>query len=342
MTDPELNAFLLARTLLDRVGSFDDGTAAGAVGAVVLYDLAVETVAKAIEAHTPPKSFPGTGYAVNKKELERTARLWELTVTRALDHLLAAIRERTGDERAMPVALREAQRLHRVRNEVQHDGVVPSPQTVAESRRRATDFLEWAAREFHGIELAAISRASLVHSEPVRERLEHAEELDASGKASAAAGELSIALEIARHEIRAGEPYRPRGFRGLDIRSATESINSAIERLTRATKISGYYGGGPTDKLRQVLDRLSGDVERIEDRLEALTLGAAASEYAWFRRRIPPARMMVGRDWHTNEPEPPLSPDEFRRALDFVTTTALHWQQFPSPVDEPGEDDETV
>jgi hypothetical protein len=96
--------------------------------------------------------------------------------------------------------------------------------------------------------------------------------------------------------------------------------------------------------LERLLRDLAANVERVEERLEAVAVAGDPSEYAWFRQRIPkPTPVFSGGDgdldWQTLEPDPPADRREYLRALEFVANTALRWQQFPEPVTTEEEED---
>src|SRR5207245_337960 len=133
---------------------------------VILYDVAVETAAKAIAS---PRGGAG-------KRLGRDPALGEvLGKIRAL--WAADDPARIGD---VP-ELRGAARLHDLRNGVQHDGRVPSDDDLVRSRVRAIECVEWLSREFLNTELQDISRASLVKNAEVREQVEAAERFGKDG-----------------------------------------------------------------------------------------------------------------------------------------------------------------
>jgi hypothetical protein len=76
LATPQLNAFLVARGLLQRGQQSIDRTSPGMITAVILFDAAVETASKATLAAFPPgaSDFPGTGYFKNpskRRELQR-------------------------------------------------------------------------------------------------------------------------------------------------------------------------------------------------------------------------------------------------------------------------------
>jgi hypothetical protein len=121
------------------------------------------------------------------------------------------------------------------------------------------------------------------------------------------------------------------------VREIEQSLRSAGDRKSSALR-------GGFRELERVLEALVRRSEVAEDRLEALSLGAQASDYVWFRNRFPRARGFMGSDqwsvyWRSDPDETRFTREEVMRGLDFVTTVALHWQQFPS-APSPESDDE--
>ncbi len=172
--DRSIRGFLVARGLLERAESFVDGSAAGAVTAVIVSDLAVETAAKATVVENPSGTHPGTGYLLRPNQRRGPAR--DPSLPEVLDNVLAAWRERTKDANASLIELQKAARLREFRNSVQHAGVVPSADVVERSRLRAIDAVRVLARSFFDTELEQISRAQLIASSLVRGRVLLAEQ----------------------------------------------------------------------------------------------------------------------------------------------------------------------
>ena len=324
MDERHLNAFLVARSLIERAGTFIDGTAPGAIGAVVLFDLSIETAAKAADSARSPTDFPGDGYELKKTDLVKSPRGRELSVPRVLDHVLAAARHRANNATLVVPEVREAQRLHEFRNLVQHQGVVPSSDDLIRSRLRALDAVTWLASEFFGVPLAEFSRASLIHSAEVREQVEAAEKHAELGDYSSAVVHLTRAFELARYAFKTGEPYRP-PLRVSDVRQALRDV------APKPTSTSHAFGG--LRRLERLLEGVVRQVERLDQHVEALSLGARSSDYAWLWRRFerPRQGLSEAQEWYAHPPDPPATREEYFRALDFITTTALHWQQFPAP-----------
>ena len=79
---------------------------------------------------------------------------------------------------------------------------------------------------------------------------------------------------------------------------------------------------------------------RLSDQVEALTLGARASDYVWFKQHFPEVQGQMREGGRVDLfPIAGLSQVDravYLRGLDFVTTTALHWQEFPPTPDDEG------
>jgi hypothetical protein len=327
LDDQSLNAFIVARGLLERGTLGQDGTAPGAIAAVILYDVAVETAAKAAVRARPPSNFPGSGYVVRpakRSEQQKEYLPW------VLDQLLASYRELLRTDQGDSQALRDARTLHDYRNLVQHQGTVPSLQDVDRQRFRATDFIGWVTRGFFDRELHEVSRAILIKDKDVRNSVEEAEQSLVAGDLTSAAEKLSIAFEAARHAFRSDQPFSSqKSIRGFDVSNAVSDLKRSFQAAGRGIPILNLR------HLEQLLQTLVLRSDRVEDRLEALSLGAEASDYAWFRNRFPRAHGPYNQgQWHVSWPtgsERLFTPEEVMRGMEFVTTVALHWQQFPSP-----------
>jgi hypothetical protein len=318
LDDQSLNAVIVARGLLYRATLTPDGTAPGAIAAVILYDVAVETAAKAALRVVQP------------------GRMTQRYLPQVLDQLHAEYRVLQADDRAEWRALEDARQLHEDRNRVQHHGSIPSPQDLDRARVRATDFVSSLVLNFFGRQLAELSRAKLVQDKEVRAAIEAADQSLAEGQLAAAVGQLSIAFEVARIAFRLGQPYESRKALSIhDVRSAMSEVRSKLGSL--APRKGAALGGlGRLERLLETLVRRS---ERAEDRLEALSLGAQASDYLWFRGRFPRASRALGSDQWDISPtyaDVRYTREEVIHGLDFVTTVALHWQQFPpAPSEDP-------
>jgi hypothetical protein len=312
---------VVSRQFLDRAELLgEDGTETGRMAAVVLSDLAVEMATKA---------------AVLDQPLREKARLdKEPALPVVLEAMVELWKTREQSDDDVPEA-REGRRLHELRNSVQHAGLAPSPDQVVQSRLQARDFLAWVANTWFGVELEAISRAHLIEKESVRDIVEAAERAAGEDDYATAAEKLAVAFEMARRDFRADT--REEGQRGRPI--TTVDVAAAVSEVRK--------GGGDTyglgyRRFDELLRALAYQLETLNDQVEALSLGARASDYVWFKRTFPEvgAQMRVG--LISIFPIPSgrhITRSVYLRGLDFVTTIALHWQDFPRAVrvDEGGE-----
>jgi hypothetical protein len=341
------------------------------MAAVVLFDLAVETAAKAALGAEPLSEHPGEGYLEKPGELAKPVR-GDVGFARMLDDVLAALRIDNGDESRTLPGRENIRWLHNLRNEVQHRANEPSARDVERGAVYTSDFLDALLRAFFDSSLVELSRASLVRDEVVREEIERAEGLAAKEDFNGAMERLAVAFELARMSFRSGEPYRRRLRAGsLDVKRALgeltaskgsssgprRSLEKVLQTVAPGVKpkpstsdisaiVEAVFPRKSSDprRLERLLRSLAANVERVEERLEAVAVAGDPSEYAWFRQRIPkPTPVFSGGDgdldWQTFEPDPPADRREYLRALEFVANTALRWQQFPEPVTTEEEED---
>jgi hypothetical protein len=178
----------------------------------------------------------------------------------------------------------------------------------------------------------------LVQDKEVRAAIEAAEQSFVDGNLASAVEHLSSAFEVARNAFRSGQPFDSKKSLSVhDVRSAMSEVRTTFE--SASPRKGRIYGG--FRRLERLLEALVRRSERAEDRLEALSLGAQASDYVWFRSRFPRAFRTLGSDqWEVSPSGSGLrfTREEVLRGLDFVTTVALHWQQFP-PAPSPESDE---
>jgi hypothetical protein len=307
MDQVQARLLVVGRGFLDRAQLLgEDGSETARMGAVVLADLAVEMAAKA---------------AVQYEPLSGRARLdRDPPLPAVLEALTKRWQQREGTTDDVPEA-REAGRLHETRNSVQHAGMAPSSDQVLQSRVGTRRFLEWVATDWFGVPLESVSRAQLIENEAVRSLVVDAEQLAARDDYGTAGERLAAAFEMARRshraEMRDGQFVK---------RISPGDIGRAV------SEVDSYdAAGGSSRRFREVMYGFAEQIERLSDQVEALTLGARASDYAWFKRSFP--RFFESAGSLVMEPlsGTVITPDVYLRGLDFVTTTALHWQEFPIP-----------
>src|SRR5215218_80068 len=346
MNEEHLSSLLLARGLLDRGRAAVNGTGAGAMAAVVLVDLAVETAGKAALG----------------SEVDHDLKFHAL-----LDKLDGEARTRREDQTSL-IGLGHARKLRKLRNGVQHDGNEPSARDVERAAVWAEEFIDEIAQRFFALSLQELSRASLITDAQARSSTAAAEEAAADERYSEAAGHLAIAFEQAHMAFRDQEPWRKRLrvtrqqieklFHGLTPDKVQSSRRTDLDTLLKAipnAKVSSFVYGEivnavfpqkPADvkPIARLLDDILREVSRIDQRVEAFAVAGDPGEYAWFRQRVPRPSAYMGDGalhFQTFDPDPPFSQQDYLRALDFVVGAAVKWQQAPveTDPDEPTQED---
>jgi hypothetical protein len=313
----QIRAMIVGRQFLDRAEMLgEEGTETSRMTAVVLADLAVEITAKA---------------AVRYEQLPRRARLErDPPLPEVLSALTAFWQGRAQTQDDVP-EIRAARGLHDLRNSVQHRGLAPSNDQVTGARVDARRFVGWIASEWFGVPLEEVSRAQLIEDETVRDLVIDAERLAANDDYSQAAERLAVAFEMGRRSLRVvmrrGQ-YQPRPVSVVDVGPALAELRGGVR--------NSFIRNPP--KLDHLLRGLAHQLDRVSDQVEALTLGARLSDYAWFKRVFPDVGsvMRAGTsELFARPPHRPITSAEYLRGLDFVTTSVLHWQEFAPRLVEP-------
>jgi hypothetical protein len=301
---------LVARQLLEHASRQADGTEPGAVAAVVLSDLAVETVAKVAIAAKPPTSHPGAGYQLGDSARRGQGR--DPSLPAVLDNVLASWREAHGDDTLDAVEIREALRLRAYRNIVQHDAVVPAGGDVNRWLSRAEAFVRWVVAEFFGLELEEISRAVLIRDVEASGRVLLAESAAGKGDYRIALAHLRVAFESTL------------GSRRADAFSWT-FLEVDIERAGREDA---------SRRLAEVLRKVVGRLAVVDEIVQAISIGADPVESEWFISVAPVQVMTFGTaPFWTIHDEAPRSREDYLRGHDFVVSTLLKSQDLPPPED---------
>lgn len=169
----------------------------------------------------------------------------------------------------------------------------------------------------------------------MRTIVEQAEGAAADEDYSTAAQHLAVAFEMARREFRAEMRH------GRYVPHVTpDHVAAAVADVKKGD--DDKTAGVGCRRLDQFLRGLAHRLESVSDQVEALSLGARASDYAWFKNNFPEVHQVIRLgEAHLGayEPVEPVTRNVYLHGLDFVTTTALHWQEFPAADSEGLRDD---
>ena len=305
MTDErQIRNLVVARQLLEQAAQSAGETEAGAITAVLLADLAVETVAKTVIGPRMPSG----------------SKAHDPSLPAVLRELLKLQNGGAPDPTITPIEVRDALELHHERNLVQHDAMVPSEPERGVARARA--FSRWAVRTFLDIELDDVSRTWLIRDYQPRARLLLAEDAARRTEYTEAMAQLHVALLGALQAERVLRRSRM-GF-AMDIRRAVERATGTQGRQRELSR-----------ELTSLFVDLEQRVGEVEEVIESASIGADPSELAWFLRVAPVPIMTFGSapSWFFYDDRPRDRAD-YVRAYDFILATLLRWQRLP-PLAEP-------
>jgi hypothetical protein len=307
MADAWIRSAVVSKQLLEQARVLTQQPDSGAIAAVLLADLAVETTAKAVIHEQPPANASD---ALNPKR--------DPSLSVVLDAVLASWREKEGNDQLSSPQISEARRLRDYRNLVMHDGEVPTDpdRHVA----RGEEFVRWAIRQFFGLEIEEISRAYLIRDEAVAARVRLAEQSAVDEQYLVAMGQLRVAFNSAHQQRSAWE-----SFTFID-----SEIERAVERATGAKRYSMGQQSISVSELMDVMKKMAKRLDEVDEIVQAISVGADPVEYAWFARTAPHTFGRFNTDHiEVVDDGEPRTRQDYARAYDFVLTTLLRWQQLP-------------
>lgn len=199
----------------------------------------------------------------------------------------------------------EIDRLHKVRNSAQHDGIVPDPEMLSLLSQQAIVFVVALLRQTFNVDYLDLRLSTLIQDLNIRELLTKAEKEYESG----------------------------------DYRKATASARSAFEKgeeLEKAKRLRRHFvpsfvasidGKSLPDRASRQIDNLTKAVETMSERLDLMTLGIDPQELREFNDITLRSRMHnLSKFYVQRGPEfiPSKAQTEF--VLNFVFDTLLRWK----------------
>jgi len=223
-------------------------------------------------------------------------------------------------------------RLRRLRDRVQHDGVVPSREDARVMLAHAEAFIRDAVREVMGGELEEFSPISQIADEEARKHLIGAMEALKEADYSEAVANAAVAFEFARRNYVDRHPQL--GWRYRQAGELADALGEAVSstgwqyRLDPKVKAEiQEFGHNLSKELR--VGRFSRILVEVVDEIEASRYGISSDGYARYRRIIPSVRVIPGGDNAVVQAREGWSATQ-RDALfimDFVTRSILQQQE---------------
>jgi hypothetical protein len=204
-------------------------------------------------------------------------------------------------------------RLHETRNVLKHRGVRPAAADLDVIRAGVAAFFEENAPLVFGIRVDEVTLTHLVESARAREHLAAAERHAAAGERSAAVRASAIAYAYLLHES------------GIRVRTA----DRAASGLRSMHKAEDQH----LRDLAKHVERLTGTVADLQQRVAVLELGADPGRVTRFRQLTPRVAIATAgtAHWYDQLPAPELTDEDVSFCHAFVIDVALVLQRRPRP-----------
>jgi hypothetical protein len=347
---------LVRQMYLHGAGHATDPTEIGRVIAIQTMDYAIETLLKTIVSHFgPPSDYypPQRSYYNTIASLQNQRYSPKMDFYRLWDEALAIFRDPDRGIESMELPLRrEMHLLHTMRNDVQHNGIVPANSEVRKYSAYAESFLRDVSSDAFGQDINEVTLASLVENEEIGTLIREAEVALEEDRYKESIIAATKAFELATLQEYRGRPYRKRLPRWIqrDVEKIADKI--ATDRAFRqlADTLAGSRGYSlrrdledagkhlkfdeAFKELGEIFEVLKGEIESLQEGLDVIALGGDLRQYMRFRQLSPHITILIGGEMLVSERgnwQP--SEEEAIEVLGFVFDTILRWQQLPLDYD---------
>lgn len=317
LTETTTRSLLLVRQLLHHGESYvGDTTDLGRAIAVQTADFAVEMVLRTLLSHFgPPSTYspPERGYYGKIKALENQRNVQKMDFYRLWDEVLAIYRDSTKGIGIQNLPLRrEINLLHKMRNDVQHNTIMPAVSEIRKVTIFAESFVQQVTLDAFECEIDQITLASLIQDPRIADfvGLAEAELAEEKNRDSIIASTKAFALML---EIDPGK----RSF--LPPLSRTDSFGLAQMGDTELDRA--------IEELGRNMQEIEESIAPLRDAFHVLALGGDLRRYLRFRNLSPAAHVMAsGKVVVDTTPDWQPSHQDAIEVLGFVFDTALRWQ----------------
>lgn len=351
LTENTIRRLVLVRQMyLHGIRHVADSTEIGRVIAIQAIDYAIEMLLKSIVSHFgSPKDYspPERGYYNKLTNLKNQRYSPKMDFYRLWDEVLAIFRDSEFEIPADELPLRrEIDTLHMLRNDIQHNGIVPARDEVRKYAAYAESFIYEVSTNAFGKPVEEITLASLICNTEISQLIFDAERQLDDGQFRESIVSATKAFELATQEERQGRPYRKRLPHNLrsNIQRLSKKIDSKqifqnlartisddfrfqnkFERAGQKLDFSNIF-----DDLGQYLEIFQQEIESLQESLEVIALGGDLRQYMRFRQLSPRLiRVLSGEIIVNSRPDWEPTKEDATEVLSFVFDTILRWEQLP-------------
>jgi len=224
---------------------------------------------------------------------------------RAWDEVVGRLRDSRNNLPITELPMRrDMERLHKIRNDVQHSSAIPHPQDVQKYPALVESFLKDSYQDIFKVDYDSISLLSLIKDHQIKEQLEKAHTALNSGDWNKVAIESAIGFSMLM-ELTAI----------IAIRDPISSLYASIDRFS----FSNDFGQ------RRQIERIVEEIDDLREHLLLTACGIDYVEYLKYRHICPSVRQMVDGQYDTTRSKD-YSEDESKSILNFVENQVLQFQ----------------
>ena len=212
----------------------------------------------------------------------------------------------------------EVQKIHAIRNGAQHQGTIPSERDIESSLIYAEDFLSQGYLVCFSIKFNEIFLSDLIIDPELRAQLKKVEDYLSKKDYENAAKEAALTFDTLKNKYTqyyADVSFKRGSFLITDLLySVFDLKNPSKETWTRVK---------PFEK---TIVSLLDEIDRINDRIYAISLGANMQDYLFFRKNTPRAKLTMN-GFRFDSPQPiTYSEEKTVKILNFLQNIIIHWE----------------
>lgn len=297
-----------------------DRTEAGRMFAIQATDYCIETLLKTVVSkYGPPSDYhePQSDYYNNVNSLRSQRYTPKMDFYRLWDEVVGIYKDpRNKIAETVPPLRREIGTIHQLRNDVQHNGVIPSVEEVQKAINYAESFVRSVIKSAFDKEFDELMLADLIEDAEIRNLIKEAENALTENRFKDSITASAKAFKKASLAEKRKRPYRRRlsPFVGFDVERAGEKIGlkDAFRELAR------------------FFENVKEQIEYLEEQMDVISLGGDLRRYLRFKQKSPIVTAVVSGELVVHAP-PNWEPikEDCVEVLDFVFNTLLRWQSAP-------------
>jgi hypothetical protein len=244
-------------------------------------DFIVETFLKlVIDTFPKPTQFapPQTGYYTNIKDLETSRYKSDMDFHRAWDEVVGRLRDIANGINATDLPLRrDMNRLHDIRNDVQHKGAIPNPKDIVRYLPLVESFLRDSYQQIFATDFDTLSALSFIKHTQLKEPLEKAHDALGLREWTKAVCEAAIAFNLLLQMAKK-----------LAHPESLDQIYRKVDEVHRTS--DGTRLDFLSDGQRQAIGGIVNEVSRLREHVAVVGLGLDYSEYVSIKPLLPKVR----------------------------------------------------